>query len=312
MKLLLPLLLLAATANAAPVFTSEQTADEVRVLADGKLFASYVFRGASKPHVYPLTAPDGVTLNREYPVREVAGESHDHPHHRSFWFTHGDVNGVDFWSVAKGAGTIEVEGQPDVRTRDHAVQVSATCAWKAADARVIARDESVLEFGALPGGERYIDLTVTMRGDKGAVKFGDTKEGSMGLRLLDAFSFKNEKTLARNSAGDDKKTLWGKRAKWVDYETEAGGGPHGVALLEHPKNPLAPTRWHARDYGLLAANPFGEKSFDPKSGKTGGFTIEEGQAATWRYRVILYAGRKNAEDLENLWQQFSTSPGAKK
>ena len=59
---ILPLLLLGLTANAASVFTTEQTTNEIRVLADGKLFCAYVFSGAPKPYVYPLTAPDGVTL----------------------------------------------------------------------------------------------------------------------------------------------------------------------------------------------------------------------------------------------------------
>lgn len=309
MKSLLPALLLAATASAAPVFTTEKTDSEIRILADGKLACAYVFRGAEKPYVYPLTAPDGVTLNREFPMREVAGESHDHLHHRSLWFTHGDVNGVDFWSVAKGAGTIQVEGTPEAAVRDNVAQVRAHCRWVAPDGKVIARDETALSFGALPGGERFIDVRIAMRGEGGPLVFGDTKEGSMGLRLLDAFNFKNAATVARNSEGDGNKTIWGRRARWVDYGTECGGGWHGVAVFNHPDNPLSPPRWHARDYGLLAVNPFGEKSFDKKSGQAGGFTLPPGGEAVWRYRFVFYAGRKNADDVEKLAKSYAAPKG---
>ena len=309
MKKLLPILLLAATAHAAPVFTTEQTTNEIRVLADGKLFCAYVFRGASKPYVYPLTAPDGVTLNREFPMREVAGESHDHPHHRSFWFAHGDVNGIDFWSVAKGAGTIDTVGSPEVAMHGGVVTVHAQHNWTAPDAKIVVTDESVLDFGALKGGDRYIDFAITLKAGGEAVKLGDTKEGTMALRLRDEFNFTNTDTLARNSDGADGKKIWGLRSRWVNYETKIDGGWHGVAMLDHPKNPLSPQRWHARDYGLLAVNPFGEKAFDPKSEKAGGFTIEPGKSLTLRYRIVLYAGRKKAGEMDNLFRTYEGSGG---
>lgn len=304
MKKLLPILLLAATANAAPVFTMEQDANEVRVLADGKLFCAYVFRGASKPYVYPLTAPDGVKLNREYPMTEVAGETHDHPHHRSFWFAHGDVNGVDFWSVAKGAGTIDTVGTPKAAVEGNVVTVSANHSWTAPDAKVMAKDETTLAFGALKGGDRYIDFSITLSADA-AAKFGDTKEGTMALRLRDEFGFKNKDTFALNSEGSDKSKIWGQRARWGYYETKLDGKVHGVAVLTHPGNPLSPSRWHARDYGLLAVNPFGEKAFDKKSTKEGGLTVEPGKPVTFKYRMVFYAGRKKADDVENLYRDYA-------
>ena len=305
-------LTISLNSRAGEKFTTEQTTNEIRVLADGKLFCAYVFRGAPKPYVYPLTAPDGIRLNREFPMQNIAGESHDHPHHRSMWFGHIDINGVDFWDIAKGAGTVETDGTPETKIAGDVVVLRARDRWISADSKIIARDERELHFGELPGGERFVDFAITLRGENGSeLKFGDGKDGAMGLRLRDEFNFKNTNTVARNSAGDDKKTIWGKRARWVDYETEISGAPHGVALFDDPKNPNSPPRFHARDFGLLAANPFGEKPFDPKSEKTGGFTIPAGQSATWRYRVILYAGRKNTADVENLLQQFSQEAGAK-
>lgn len=303
----------ALSSVAAPVFTAEPSDGAIRVLADGKLFTAYVFKGARKPVLYPLTAPDGTTLNREFPVRELAGETHDHPHHRSFWFGHGDVNGIDFWAEGPGSGTVEAEGIPETASKDGRVTIRAKNKWLAPDGKVVARDERVMQFLA-DGDAHCIEFAITLRSESGALKLGDTKEGTMALRLLDAFSFKNAATLARNSDGVEQKAVWGKHARWMNYETDlpAKAGRHGVAVFADPGNPGAPTRWHARDYGLLAANPFGEKAFDPKSEKVGGFTIPEGGSATWHYGFAFYAGRKNPADVDNLYQQFVGRKGAAK
>jgi hypothetical protein len=102
------------------------------------------------------------------------------------------------------------------------------------------------------------------------------------------------------------KQVWGKKSNWVDYSAQLQGEQLGVAIFDHPSNPGFPTRWHARDYGLLSANPYGEKVFDPKSEKAGGFTIPAGQSATWRYRFAFYAGRKDAAQAAALGADFAS------
>jgi hypothetical protein len=310
MKNFLPILLLAATAHAAPVFTTEQSTNEIRVLADGKLFCAYVFRGAAKPYVYPLTAPDGVKLNREFPVTEVAGESHDHPHHSSLWFAHQDANGQDCWNFKHG--TIETIGTPEAKVVDNVVELKSKAKWVGTNGIVVGLESTALRFGALKGGERFIDFSITLSGDNAPLKMGDAKDGAMAVRLRDEFNFKKAETFALNSEGDDKKTIWSRRARWAYYETKVDGGYHGVAMFNDPKNPLSPPRWHARDYGLFSVNPFGEKAFDPKSTKEGGVTIETGKSLTLNYRIIFYAGRKKAGEVENLYGSFAGASGDQK
>ncbi len=63
-----------------------------------QLFAGYVLDSNGKPIIYPLVGPGGHRLTRDFPMKEAGpNEKSDHDHHRSFWLTHGDVNGVDFW-----------------------------------------------------------------------------------------------------------------------------------------------------------------------------------------------------------------------
>ena len=71
----------------------------VRVEIGGKLFTEYVFKDVPRPFFYPVLAVDGTEMTRNYPMKKgVPGEVEDHPHHRSLWFTHGAVNGIDFWA----------------------------------------------------------------------------------------------------------------------------------------------------------------------------------------------------------------------
>src|SRR6185312_13078616 len=93
-----PVLLLAASAGRAeplPVKLTKE-ADRIRVDVGGKLFTQYIFGdGASRSYCYPILAADGTPLTRNFPMKEVAGEETDHKWHRSLYFAHSMVNGVD-------------------------------------------------------------------------------------------------------------------------------------------------------------------------------------------------------------------------
>ena len=93
-----------------------------------------------------------------------------------------------------------------------------------------------------------------------------------------------------NSAGQTGKSIWGKAAKWVNYQHEISGKPVGVAIFDHPQNPRHPSTWHARDYGLVAANPFGAHDFTRAKRGTGDLMIKSGESVTFRYRFLFHHG----------------------
>ncbi|HEX3870303.1 MAG TPA: DUF6807 family protein, partial [Pirellulales bacterium] len=74
-------------------FTVEENDRGVTVNVDGKLFTEYLIKSGTKPILWPIIGPTGAKMTRAYPMETVEGEKQDHPHHRSLWFTHGDVNG---------------------------------------------------------------------------------------------------------------------------------------------------------------------------------------------------------------------------
>ena len=105
--------------------------------------------------------------------------------------------------------------------------------------------------------------------------------------------------------GDKDKDLWGKASKWVDYWGKVGEKEVGVAIFDHPKNPRYPTTWHARDYGLVAANPFGYSYFFKGEGKKGTLTIKAGESVTFRYGFLFHPGGHDADKLKAVYDLFS-------
>ena len=83
-----------------------------------------------------------------------------------------------------------------------------------------------------------------------------------------------------NSLGaEGEKAIWGKPADWVDYDGKVADEDVGIAVLDHPKSFRHPTTWHARGYGLFAANPFGLRDFTHDPNQDGSWTIPEAQVA---------------------------------
>jgi hypothetical protein len=102
------------------------------------------------------------------------------------------------------------------------------------------------------------------------------------------------------------KEAWGKPADWVDYSGELQGEKLGVTMFEHPSSFQHPSRWHVRDYGLLAVNPFGSKGFD-KDAPDANFTLKRGESLHLRYRVVVHPAMSAAE-IAALYADFAKQP----
>jgi hypothetical protein len=281
-----------------------QTPQGVAIKADGQPFTEYIAKSGSKPILWPIIGPGGKRLTRNWPMQtDVPSEKdRDHPHQRSLWFTHGDVNGVDFWSEGKGRiehrEFVKVEGGPEavIVTRND---------WRSPDgSKLICQDERTLRFGA-DADRRYIDFAIDIKAADGPVVFGDTKEGSFGVRMASTIRV-DSKQGGRivNSDGLEDGKAWGKPAAWVDYHGPVDGEVAGIAILNHPSSFRFPTYWHVRTYGLFAANPFGLSDFTAGA-KKGEFTLPAGETLKLRYRVLLHAGDEKAGRVAEVYADFS-------
>jgi hypothetical protein len=213
------------------------------------------------------------------------------------------VNGHSFWHEAKESPQIEHREFVKIESGQQGVIVTRND-WLAPDGTKVCEDERTLTFG-VDGEMTWIDFDITLKASDGDVKFGDTKEGSFGVRV--AGSMKLTANLGGkivNSAGQTDGGAWGKQAPWVDYHGPVDGETVGIAILNHPSSFRFPTYWHVRTYGLFAANPFGLHNFVSKD-KDGSHTIESGDTMTLRYRVILHKGTTEEAGIAAAFERYS-------
>ncbi len=294
-----------------------QLPDRLRVEINGKLFTEYRFKDVPRPYCYPLLGPDGLPMTRNWPMKDLPDEEHDHKHHRSFWFAHGAVNGHDFWSEEKNFGRTVHQEFAEIKSGPDAGVIRERNQWVAADGTVVCTDERTLRIYARPDTERLFDFDITLTaGDKDVV-FGDTKEGTMALRLAESMrltlppekgSRKARPGLGHivNSEGVRDGQTWGKRAAWCDYYGPVHGRIVGVAIFDHPRNLRHPTWWHVRDYGLFAANPFGQHHFENLPDKhAGDYTLPAGKSLTLRYRFYLHEGDEQQAKVAEHYQDYA-------
>lgn len=289
--------------------------DRLRVEINGKLFTEYFFKDVPRPYCYPILGPQGIPMTRNWPMKDTPGEEHDHQHHRSFWFAHGAMNGHDFWSEQKEFGKTIHESFTKIRSGQKEGVIQSRNKWTAKDGMVVATDERTLRIYNRPDNERLFDFEITLHPANGDLTFGDTKEGTFALRLAETMRLKaNKENTGKpgghivNSEGQRDDATWGKRAKWCDYYGPVGGRTLGAAIFDHPKNPRFPTWWHVRDYGLFAANPFGQHDFENLPNKTAGnLIVPAGQSVTFRYRVYLHEGDDQESKVAEHYADFIKS-----
>src|SRR5688500_3072973 len=138
-----------------------QLDDRVRVEINGELFTEYWFRMRQHPalltdksgvirtnptkhtYFYPLIGPGGVHMNRSWPMFDDPAEKNprEHEHHRSLWFSHGAVNGVDFWAETAKAGKIQHDQFLEVKSGQDEGIIKSACKWVAPDGKVVCTDE---------------------------------------------------------------------------------------------------------------------------------------------------------------------------
>lgn len=284
---------------AATLMAAEDAPVAIQV---GSQVAANFYSGEAydKPFLYPIKTVSGKVLSRGWPLEPREGDSKDHVWHRGFWYGHGSINGADFWREQGRDKTARLinKGRPRVGKGSVTVDLSMT----PPDGKAIGLMRQEFRF-ADKGSLRTIDAAITIQADRGvSLTFGDSDDGGFAFRLNESFR-EDRGARLRNSDGlTGTKEIWGKPALWVDYSATVEGGQAGVAMFDHPSNLRHPTRWHARGYGLNAANPFALKSFTKDPNADGGYTLPAGQTLTLRYRVIVYEG---APDIAKLYQEFA-------
>ncbi|HYV54944.1 MAG TPA: DUF6807 family protein, partial [Chitinophagaceae bacterium] len=161
--------------------------------------------------------------------------------------------------------------------------------------------------------ERIIDRVTTLKANTD-VLFTDAKDGMLGLRLAHELQIptkedqkftdnKGNVTIVKGgtdlvpngnyitSEGKTGNDAWSTRGRWCKVYGKMGSDSVSIAIIDHPNNINYPTFWHARGYGLFAANPLGEKVFtNGKSEKN--LRLKKGESVTFRFRIVIDEGGK--------------------
>jgi len=325
--LTLSTIVLTATAAAYPKVEFRPSTGAIDVFVDGKPFTSYVHKIdpakpmaaegilLTKPVLFPLRTPSGITVTRGWPFERIEGERQDHPHHIGLYFTYDQINGSNFWNNSKNSlpaikhiradMTTDVKGNPALAT---------VMNWTGKDNKSLLIEKRLTSF--IPGPDQHIiDIDIELQAVADRVQFGDTKEGMFAIRLAQWLTENADSRYQLgtgsylNCHGDEnEKGVWGKRAEWVRIQGDKDGKTVGIAILNHPSSTNYPTYWHARGYGAFSANPLGQyafqKSHKVENPKPFNLTLTKGERASFKFRVIIYDGSRTKQQLDNEFKNY--------
>lgn len=310
-----------------------KAAKRLDVLIDGKPFTSYIYPDdIKKPALYPLLTADGSFVSRGWPLDPRPGERVDHPHHVGMWLNYGDVNGLDFWNNSTDIpaekkdrfGTVRHRSVNKIEADNSKAVLEVTADWQKPDGTNLLMEDSRYIFSGT-GKMRTIERITTLTALGEDVSFSDNKEGVLGIRLARELEHPSNKPEVftdasgkatevaklnnegvsgkyRSSEGKEGDDVWGTRGKWVNLNGVIDSKPVSLVILDHPKNVGYPTYWHARGYGLFAANPLGQKEFS-KGKEVLNYKLPAGKSVTFRYKVLIHSGTHMSD--EQVTDQFN-------
>ena len=328
--------LVAASSDRVSLVVNEQ-ARRVDVSIDGKPFTSYIWPATlKKPVLYPLRTARGTIITRGYPLEPRPGERIDHPHHAGLWFNYENVNGLDFWNNsdaipaerAPKMGTIVQRAIVAAKSGSQDGELDVEADWVNFEKKVLLNERTHFVFRGGPSF-RSVDRITTLQALDEKVSFPDEKDGMLGLRVIRALEIPSDKpevfsdasghatTVAKldntgvngtylTSEGKKGDAAWGTRGRWCNLSGMVGDEPVTITILDHPGNPGFPTYWHARGYGLFAANPLGQKVFS--NGKEElNFALAPRASATFRYRILISSAILTPEATEAAYKEFAAA-----
>ncbi|MFT3746551.1 MAG: PmoA family protein [Pyrinomonadaceae bacterium] len=304
----------------------------IDVEVNGKLFTSYRWdEKIRRPVLFPVMSVGGGYITRGFPIETRGGETIGHPHQVGVSFSHGNVNGIDFWNNSpyrteeelKHMGRIVQRKVLAMKSGIGRAELTVTADWIHPNGKTLLLETTKYIFNA-KGNRRWIDRETVLTANEGDMVFGDSKEGVFAIHLATELEMDNqipikvtsasgvisdEKSPARftgnyfNSEGLAGDKIWGTLGKWAATTGKVGKDEVTVALLDSPKNHNFPSYMMVRGYGLLAVNPFGQKQFDATKQERI-YTLPSKRSITFWHRLLILPQKASKEAVEKEYQQY--------
>lgn len=312
------------------------TAQQLDIYIGKQYFTSFCFPDSlEKPFLFPIHAANGMAITRGFPLNPRPNEPTDHPHHIGLWFNYESVNGLDFWNNSYAIEASQkhkygwIKTQKILKTKSGKdSQIVYVANWTDQQNKILLQENTELNFSNI-GNIRVIERVTKLTALED-VLFKDVKDGMLGLRVahelelpiieskkytdangnITFINAKKDSTVTGNyltSAGKQGDAAWGTRASWCMLYGKLGKDSISIVMLDHIKNPGYPTYLHARNYGLFAANPLGQKIFS--NGKTEmNFSLLKNQSTIFRYKILIDTDTKkmHISSIEKFAEDFNS------
>lgn len=280
--------------NAARVTVREFGNERADVFQGDHLIASYhCGPELVRPHLFPLNTPSGRCL-----THDPHGTTDPYPHQRSCWAGWGDIGGVDHWSDTGEHGFQRHRRFAVIMSGPVFGRVASVIEWLDHQERRQFVEVRAYTFYVAHGGSPIVDVVMRFAMNDRDIVFGDTAHGGFcAVRVAEPISVAGGGTITNADGQSNEAECWGNTSNWCDYRGEIDGRPIGITLMNSPNNLRHPTHWNVRDYGLMAASPFGLSEFLHNAHVHGDRTWAHGDPMRFRYRLVLHDDPLTPEDL---------------
>lgn len=279
--------------------------DQVAFLHDSAEVARWHFDPKyPRPFFYPFNGPSGISLTR---LGHPGAQNHDH--HRSIWFAHAKVEGVDFWSENTKARIRQKHWLAYEDGNAESILAASLGWYDEAGAELV--DHELIAASSPDGvGGQFLEIQITLR--PGAGRETTTLEksnfGLLAVRVAKSLSHHfggGQLTSSEGTRGEE--AIFEKTAAWMDYSgpVTSGTGPErktvveGITFYDHPANPRYPTPWHVRSDGWMGA------SFCQREP----WKIEAAKPLVLRYLLHAHSGDIDPAKATLIATDFENRPG---
>lgn len=311
------------------VMRDKPTQKKVEVYFNNQLLTAYCyFDSTEKPILYPVKTVSGKTVTRGYPIAPRPGERTDHPHHAGLWFNYESVNGLDFWNNSDAIpqdrkphyGSIRHQRILSSKGEKNKATLVTLSHWVNQNGDVLLEETTTFTF-RVSGSDFIIDRACVLKAIADEVFFKDVKDGMIAIRVhrslempstqedkfVDANGIETKVPMKSNDGvtgmyynaeGIKGDAVWSTRSPWCYLEGKIEDENVSVIIIDHSKNPGYPTYWHARGYGLFAANPLGQKIFSHGKEEMN-LKLMKGDSKEFVYRIVIHSGSRTEATLVN-------------
>jgi hypothetical protein len=253
-----------------------------------------------RPYFAHVRAPNGTQVTRNHPPIEGKDLTDHATYHPGVWMAFGDISGADFW---RNRARVEHEAFVTEPTGGNGTGSFAVRNRyiNSENGKTVCREIGRYTWIVRPSDTLLI-WESTFSSDEGDFVFGDQEEMGLGVRVATPLTVKHGGEMFNSEGRRNEMQVWGRQAAWCDYRGVIDGQRVGVLLMPDPSN-FRRSWYHARDNGLLLANPFGRNAFT--KGEKSRVVVKKGATLRLRFGVLLHAEEaKGSFDPASAYQSF--------